>query len=1113
MTYSNEAIVITHPQVRSSARPSGGRRFGASYSRRMLASLLAAVLSLLSLPLLVGGAGQAWASSPSPLLPFDQVSMAGSTKLVFAHYFTPYPTSIGNTTPKSLGGTGDYYDNHYLYPYATGADPSASVAYGGLLRDRPLGRAALSTPDYYSADIAREIVQAKSAGIDGFTLDILGDPYSSPLWSIQNLTKVLTQADAANFKIVLMPDMTSGPGKMTPATLASMIAKMAAHTSVMRLADKRLVLSPFYSEGWIPTQWSSLFSELGKITDPVTGKGFAVAFVPCFNNISLASSYVSLPQTYGLSNWGNRSPGANTLSNLSSLASSAHAQGKIWMQPVSVQDERPNQSKYYEAKNTSNLRATWDGAISGGADWVQIPTWNDYSEGAQVAPSVEHGWTYLDLVSYYAQWFKSGSAPAIIRDAVYLTHRTQSYAVSSFTSGQTARQVPAAGSDAPVDQVEALSFLTAPATVKLTVGGVSVLCQAPAGVHVCTSALHAGRAAASVWRTGSLAASVATRQTITSSPAVQDLQYVAAGSLRDGPADSALIGADPSTPTSPAPTSPAPTSPATPPTPTATPTVATAPARVVLAPVADVFTNSSAPTSNYGANTSITARGGISPCITYIRFDLPAAAQGAALVGATLSLTTDGDSTNAPTVDQYDVTAGQGTIDELGATWNNPPKLTGSAKVATLGPVSTSNTVVHIPLDMASLASLLPLSGTSSLNLMISGSGSDSVRFWSREWSNASQRPVLELTYANDTSAPSQPVISATTTGYSTSLSWSASSDDTLVRQYRLYRSASSGTAATAGILIGQTSGLSYTNSGLAPGSYCYQVQAADGAGNVSVASAEVCSIVVDETPPSSCTLSVIPASTTSGRPTLSWTPSTDDIKVTGYRIFRSPSSGLTASAMMQVASMTTTTWTDPLKADGTYYYKVVAVDSSGNLSTPSNEVSTRISIPFILNGAAVNDTWVNSSAPTANYYLSPTLSVDGSPSQMSLMRFTVPAAPAGKTLVSATLSLRTADTSGSGSQGSFAIKTAADTWSSPSVNWNIRPAVGSSQLGSLISPAKRSTAYSVTLAAASLYAARSATGSITLVLTTTSSDQLSLVSSDSSLGKSAGPTLVLTYQ
>jgi hypothetical protein len=50
-----------------------------------------------------------------------------------------------------------------------------------------------------------------------------------------------------------------------------------------------------------------------------------------------------------------------------------------------------------EDMKTEVRRAAAAQAAIDGADWVQIPTWNDYSEGAQLSPSAKHGWTYLDL--------------------------------------------------------------------------------------------------------------------------------------------------------------------------------------------------------------------------------------------------------------------------------------------------------------------------------------------------------------------------------------------------------------------------------------------------------------------------------------------------------------------------------------------------------------------------------------------------------------------------------------------------------------------------------------------------------------------------------------------
>ena len=80
-----------------------------------------------------------------------------------------------------------------------------------------------------------------------------------------------------------------------------------------------------------------------------------------------------------------------------------------------------------------------------------------------MVPSVKHGWTYLDLMSYYLVWFKTGTPPTITRDQVYLTHRTQPFAAKP-SYPQTLLMSLRGGTPAR-DTVEALTFLTAPGTV------------------------------------------------------------------------------------------------------------------------------------------------------------------------------------------------------------------------------------------------------------------------------------------------------------------------------------------------------------------------------------------------------------------------------------------------------------------------------------------------------------------------------------------------------------------------------------------------------------------------------------------------------------------------
>ncbi|MFD6752116.1 glycoside hydrolase family 9 protein [Micromonospora gifhornensis] len=134
----------------------------------------------------------------------------------------------------------------------------------------------------------------------------------------------------------------------------------------------------------------------------------------------------------------------------------------------------------------------------------------------------------------------------------------------------------------------------------------------------------------------------------------------------------------------------------------------------------------------------------------------------------------------------------------------------------------------------------------------------------------------------------------------------------------------------------------------VSPGrTYEINVQARDKAGNTSSHSPTLTVTVpaVDDgdnqppTAPGSLTASQI---TTTGV-TLNWTPSTDNVGVTGYRIYRGPALG-----DVLVATVTGTTYqVTGLEPDITYYFYVVAIDAAGNASSPSDRVTVTTSAPL----------------------------------------------------------------------------------------------------------------------------------------------------------------------
>ncbi|MCZ8521201.1 MULTISPECIES: fibronectin type III domain-containing protein [Paenibacillus] len=182
----------------------------------------------------------------------------------------------------------------------------------------------------------------------------------------------------------------------------------------------------------------------------------------------------------------------------------------------------------------------------------------------------------------------------------------------------------------------------------------------------------------------------------------------------------------------------------------------------------------------------------------------------------------------------------------------------------------------------------------------------------------------------SDTAAPSVPanvaVMSKTST--SVTLTWNASTDNTGVTQYEVYR----GTALAASV-----TGTTATVSGLtASTAYTFTVKAKDAAGNVSAASSAV-SVTTSAPAPADTAAPTVPGGlkvtgVTSSSVSLSWSASTDNVGVTQYEVYR---------GTMLAATVTGTEATvSGLTASTAYTFAVKAKDAAGNASAASASVS-----------------------------------------------------------------------------------------------------------------------------------------------------------------------------
>jgi endoglucanase len=181
-----------------------------------------------------------------------------------------------------------------------------------------------------------------------------------------------------------------------------------------------------------------------------------------------------------------------------------------------------------------------------------------------------------------------------------------------------------------------------------------------------------------------------------------------------------------------------------------------------------------------------------------------------------------------------------------------------------------------------------------------------------------------------DTTPPTAPggLTVTGSTNTTVSLSWNAATDNVGVTGYDVYRGS---TKVNATPLTTRT----YTDTGLTAGTtYTYTVRARDAAGNQSPASAGVPGTTTGggtNTPPSVPTGLTV-GTTTSTSVALSWTASTDNVSVAGYRVFRNGT---------LVASVPGTSYTDTgLTAATAYTYRVLAYDGPGLESAQSAAVT-----------------------------------------------------------------------------------------------------------------------------------------------------------------------------
>ncbi|WP_394834424.1 glycoside hydrolase family 99-like domain-containing protein [Pendulispora rubella] len=255
------------------------------------------------------------------------------------------------------------------------------------LRDTP------STPyaSDNSADLARQIDQAQSAGINGFIVSWIGPGSSSD----KNIKLLLTEAQKKGFYIGFFLETTEG--KLSQDTrkaidwLTYLATEYSGHPAVLKIDGKPVVV-PWVTNTIPVDTWAT-------IRAGVRANGKDVWLVQDCQEMNYLDVFDGVWYSGGIAGLG------ETVRYYSVLADKPAP--KVWMATAMpgfderlLRDRGPN-PRYIDRENGAYFRKQLDDVFANSPQWVVIYTWNEWYENTYIEPSKNYGDQYLRIAGQY----------------------------------------------------------------------------------------------------------------------------------------------------------------------------------------------------------------------------------------------------------------------------------------------------------------------------------------------------------------------------------------------------------------------------------------------------------------------------------------------------------------------------------------------------------------------------------------------------------------------------------------------------------------------------------------------------------------------------------------